>query len=251
LKRNSNSTGTHFVKKLSIIALLCLFVVAVNSCRHEIPNVPPGNTTGGNTNNPPGGANTCNPDSVYFENDILPLLTSSCGLPGCHDAATRTEGLNVTTYNGIMNSGKVKAGDIDDSDLIEVIHETDPDDRMPPPPYNPLTADQKAKITKWVQQGARNNKCNSGCDTAQFAYAANVKPIITNRCLGCHSGTFPSAGVSLVNHGDVQTYANSGLLVGTISHAPGYKQMPYGLTKMPDCEITIIRKWVLAGAPNN
>lgn len=225
-----------------------MVVLAINSCRHEPPFVPPVNT-GGNNPPPPGGS--CNPDSVYFENDILPLLTSSCGLPGCHDAATKTEGLDVTSYNGIMNSGQVVPGDVNNSDLVEAVNETDPSKRMPPPPHNPLTADQKAKITKWVQQGAKNNKCNSGCDTTKFAFTANVKPIITNRCLGCHSSSSPSGGVSLETYGDVKLQADNGKLVGTIAHTPGFKQMPFGAPKMPDCEITIIRKWVLDGAPNN
>lgn len=237
------------MKQFFLVMIVALGFMT-QSCQHEPPVNPNGgkDTTG---QNPPPAGNNCNPDSVYFENEILPLLTSSCGTIGCHDAGTKSEGLDVTTYNGIINSGKVKAGNPGGSDLVEVLNENDPDKVMPPPPANKLTPDQIAKITKWVQQGARNNACKSGCDTTKFAFAAQVKPLIDLKCKGCHSGAFPSGGIPLATHSEIKTQADNGKLLGTITHSNGFKAMPQGTAKMPDCEITIIRKWVLAGAPNN
>lgn len=234
--------------KKAAFAVVALLLFAI-SCQHKPEIVLPGGG-GGGTNNPPV-TNNCNPDSVYFENDILPLLTSNCGVPGCHDAATQTEGINVTSYAALMASDIVRAGNPGNSDLIEVINETNPGKRMPQPPRPALTPEQIQKLTKWVQQGAKNNKCNSGCDTTKFTFSAGVKPIIDLRCKGCHGPTAPSAGISLDTYSGVKAQVDNGKLLPVITHAPGAKQMPQGTAKMPDCEITIIQKWVNAGAANN
>lgn len=234
--------------KKTIIVLSALLALAY-SCQHQPEVLPTANN--GNPNNPGGGTGNCNPDSVYFENDILPILTSNCGMSGCHDAITQTEGINVASHASLINSGAVKPGNVNGSDLIEAITETDPDKKMPPPPRTPLTQEQINKLTKWIQQGAKNNKCNSGCDTTNFKFAANVLPLLDSKCKGCHSGAFPSAGISLTNYAEVKTQADNGKLLGAISHNPSYKPMPQGAPKMADCEITIIRKWIQAGAQNN
>lgn len=236
------------MKKIILAAIVATLALAY-SCQHQPEIVPTANN--GNPNNPGGGTGKCDPDSVYFENDILPILTSNCGMAGCHDAITQTEGINVASHASLINSGAVKPGNVNGSDLIEVITENDPDKKMPPPPRTALTQEQINKLTKWIQQGAKNNKCNSGCDTTNFKFAANVLPMLDAKCKGCHSGAFPSAGISLTNYAEVKTQADNGKLLGAISHDPSYKPMPQGAPKMADCEITIIRKWIQAGAQNN
>jgi hypothetical protein len=49
----------------------------------------------------------------------------------------------------------------------------------------------------------------------------------------------------------VYTLAFNGKLMGVISHAVGFKPMPNGGNKLPDCKIIQIRKWIEVGAPNN
>ncbi len=39
--------------------------------------------------------------------------------------------------------------------------------------------------------------------------------------------------------------------MGSVDHLPGYPAMPKGGTKLSDCKLTQIRKWIAAGAPNN
>jgi hypothetical protein len=36
-----------------------------------------------------------------------------------------------------------------------------------------------------------------------------------------------------------------------VTHAPGFVGMPYGLPKLPDCEVNTIVAWVHQGALNN
>jgi hypothetical protein len=68
----------------------------------------------------PGGI-PCDPDTIYFQNTILPLLQSSCGVSGCHDPGTASDGIILTSYDDIINSGVIKLNDPAGSDLYEVL----------------------------------------------------------------------------------------------------------------------------------
>jgi hypothetical protein len=93
---------------------------------------------------------------------------------------------------------------------------------------------------------------NAVCDTTNVTYSAAVKPILQQNCASCHSGGISaSGGVDMEDFNQVQTVALNGKLVGTISHASGFKPMPQGGNKLPDCAIAKIKKWADSGAPNN
>lgn len=89
------------------------------------------------------------------------------------------------------------------------------------------------------------------CDTATVTYTASVAPLLQSNCYSCHNTSSASGSVILDTHAGVANVANDGRLVGAISHASGFSPMPQGGNKMTDCNITIIKKWVDAGAPNN
>lgn len=199
----------------------------------------------------PGGI-PCDPDTVYFQNTILPLLQSSCGVSGCHDPGTASDGVILTSYDAIINSGVIKLDDPTGSDLYEVLIDDDPDKRMPPPPRNPLQAEQIAAVLKWIQQGAKNNYCDDeDCDLENVTYSQTISPIIEGRCLGCHSGPNPEGGVSLASHGDVVTWIQNGRLMGAIRHEQGFSAMPKNGAKLSDCNIDQFQKWIDDGTPNN
>lgn len=222
-------------------------------CKHELPELPPvvtppssggsGTGTGGTTTTP---VATCSPDTVYFQNTISPLVISNCAMSGCHDAISHKDGLNLTTYAGIM--GLVKAGNAAGSKLISITTTTS-SDIMPPPPKAKLTTAQIDDLKKWINQGAKNNTC-TGCDTASFTYSGVVKVVMQNKCNGCHSGTGASAGIDLTTYAGVKIIADNGKLMGSIKQLTGYSAMPVG-GKLSDCEITQIQKWVNAGKLNN
>jgi uncharacterized membrane protein len=85
------------------------------------------------------------------------------------------------------------------------------------------------------------------CDTSMVTYNKNIKPIITNNCLGCHSTGFAEAGIELDSYEKVKQYGESGQLLGTISHANGFTPMPYELSKLSDCDIATVRNWINTG----
>ena len=86
------------LKKYVVQTLVAVLVMAFFhlGCEHDpvidladLPTFDTTNTiidttgTGGNPNE-----DICSPDSIYFENDILPILISNCAIPGCHDASS-------------------------------------------------------------------------------------------------------------------------------------------------------------------
>lgn len=70
-------------------------------------------------------------------------------------------------------------------------------------------------------------------------------------CNGCHTGAAPEGGVSLAQYATVKTLVDNGRLLGAITHATGFAPMPQGGSKMSDCDISRVRAWIDAGAPDH
>lgn len=231
--------------KKGIAVLAVTLLVVLYACKHETVN--PQNT--GNTGNGGNGGN--DNDIVCFEADILPIFQTSCAKSGCHNASSAQKGYVLDSYNNIVKKG-IKKGNANNSDIYKALIDSDPNDRMPQPPYPALLPQQIALIKKWIDQGANNTtNCGTACDATQFAYTANIKPIIDKSCINCHSGTAASAGLNFSTHAGLQAVALNGRLYGAITHAANYKAMPQGGNKLSDCNISQIQKWIQAGAPNN
>lgn len=231
------------MKKILIAALIALMSVGYFSCKHEIPVAPPVDP-----GTPPG--DTTGNKSICFETDILPLFKSNCAKSGCHDAASKSDGYQLDSY-ATITAKNFKAGNAADTKIYKVLNETDPGKIMPQPPNAPLTADQKALIAKWINEGAVNSTNCSSCDTSKFTYTAVVKPIIQTNCYGCHSGTAPSGGgIILDTYTGVKAMADANRLYPSIAHTGG-SPMPQGAAKLSDCKIEQVKKWIDAGATNN
>ncbi len=236
-----------------VIFLLVLMMFALSSCKHQ-PQVLPTDLNGGNENpggGTGGGGNNCDPNVVYFEQQILPIIVSNCAKSGCHNSIDHEDDIVLNSYSSIMSDGEISAGDPGNSELYEVITESDPDDIMPPPPHSPLTSAQITLIRTWIQQGAQNNSCQNTCDTINITYNGSIVPILQNSCIGCHSGGTPSGNISLNTYSGVFTQATNGNLFGSVNHSTGFEAMPKGGNKLSTCQIDMIRIWIDAGAPNN
>ncbi len=233
------------MKVLKIAVSLILLILIIDACKHEpLTTVVPDPGTGGT-----GGTGTGS-TLVCFESEVLPLFQSNCAKSGCHDATTHQGGYKLDTYSNIISEGIVP-GRATNSKIYKVLFETG-SNKMPPPPNADLTAAQKAIIGKWINEGAKNTiNCGTACDTTQFKYGANISVILANNCVGCHSGTAPSAGITLNTYQAVRAQVTNGRLWGAVTHAPGYSPMPKNAAKLNDCQLTQIRKWRDAGALNN
>ena len=229
-----------------------MLLVALAACRHEPLVAPSGNPTGNGTpGDPPVASSPCDPDTVYFANDILPIFNSRCAIPGCHSGNNPPKGILLTSYASIMASGEIVPFDPSEGDIMEVITDTDPDDRMPRPPNAPLTSEQIALIRTWISQGARNNACSNGCDTTNVTYALSIEPLLRNTCVGCHNAAALNGGVNLSTYGGVRTVALNGRLNGAVNHLPGYAAMPLGGSSLSSCDLSAIRIWINMGSPEN
>lgn len=223
---------------LAIILVSSLSTLMISSCKHD--PVFPGNEKHTVSTN-------CDPDTVYFINSILPIIQSNCAMSGCHGNGSAADGVELSNYENIISKGGITPGNPNKGDFFEVITETDNRKVMPPPPNSKLSADQISLIRKWIQQGARNNECKSGCDSSQFTYSSQIAPIIQNNCLGCHN----SNNIKIGTHAQLKTQVDNGKLWGAINHQQGFLPMPSSSVKLSDCDIKKIQKWIAAGAPNN
>ncbi|HRY32342.1 MAG TPA: hypothetical protein P5531_05190 [Bacteroidales bacterium] len=193
----------------------------------------------------------CDPDTVYFINDVLPVFLSSCAKSGCHDEATQADGVYLATYSAIISTGKIKPGNPDDSEVYEVITENDPDKIMPPPPNAPLTAAQIDLIRKWISQGALNNYCAStDCDSVNVTFSGTIWPMINASCKGCHNIAAPGGGVLLQNYTEVKNQAFPRIW-SAINHLEGYSPMPKNSPKWSKCKIAQFKRWIDLGMPDN
>ncbi|TKK67673.1 cytochrome c [Ilyomonas limi] len=91
----------------------------------------------------------------------------------------------------------------------------------------------------------------SDCDTVNMTYSSDVQPILEANCYSCHGNGNVNGGVTLDSYTGVKLVADNGLLIGVITHAPGYPPMPDGGGKLSDCDINKIKDWINRGASNN
>lgn len=244
---------------------LCAFLVVIflslsaPACKHDAaltgsidPTdtiVDPSDTTvinpGGNTSGIP-----CDPDSIYFQNQILPILISNCTESGCHNEIDREDGVVLSSYQNIMSTVEdMYSSDWVENDMMKALLENDPDERMP---YGkaPLPQAQINLIAAWIQQGAKNNGCNENygiCETAGVTYTSFVQPLIQAKCQGCHSGSAPQGGVNLTTYNNVKTLALNGKLHAAVTRPANW--MPNGGAKLDNCTLDKIKAWADAGAP--
>jgi len=198
----------------------------------------------------------CDPDTVYFERDLLPLLSSVCAQPGCHDV-TAADNIRLDSYDAVIASDIIKLDKPDESELYEVMIDSDPGNRMPPPPYDAISSDQAQLVLKWIEQDAQNLYCDEMCDTTDITYSVTIwEEIIQKHCLGCHNEQSAGGGIYLENYEDVKAAAEIpagqyGSLLGVITYDPSNSPMPVNQDKLSDCMITQITKWIENGTPNN
>jgi uncharacterized membrane protein len=191
----------------------------------------------------------CDSDSIYFVNEIQPLLNSSCATSGCHDDQSAEDGVKMTSYENIVITGKVRAFRPEDSKLYKVLSKKG-EHLMPPSPQAPFTSEQKDLIKNWIMQGALNKECIADCNPEVLSFSSHITPIINSNCVTCHSGAQPDGGVLLTSYSQVFAQVQSGKLNNVLTASNGAPMMPpSGI--LSDCSKNNILKWIEDGAPNN
>lgn len=238
---------------MKIVGLVCsvfIFLSCINDKNMPSPTVVGPDPNPGTIGEPNTPTVNCSPDTIYFQQSVLPLITSNCAMSGCHDSISHKEGVILTDY--IHISQEVKVSSPSSSDLYKCLNETG-DERMPPAPTTEFSLAQKSLVLNWIKQGAKNNSCSNTatCDTINVTFSASVLPVLKTYCVGCHSAASPSAGIDLSTYSAVKVYVANGRLMGSITHATGYKAMPSSTSKLGACEINQIKAWVNKGTLNN
>ena len=95
-------------------------------------------------------------EKVDFEKEIMPIFEERC--VKCHGADKQKSELRLDQRAVMLKGGDsglptIVPGDAKKSFLVEVISDEDSDMAMPPK-GDPLTAEQIALITKWIDEGA-------------------------------------------------------------------------------------------------
>jgi uncharacterized membrane protein len=121
---------------LILITSILLSITALISCKHD-PLI------------------LADIDTVCFESQVLPVLQTSCGIQGCHDAATASEEFVAVSYESVISY--VSPNNARGSLLYTVITDINAEHFMPP--GRPLTQEQRTIIHLWIAQGAMNTKC--------------------------------------------------------------------------------------------
>ncbi|MEO8588148.1 MAG: hypothetical protein ABI432_02175 [Flavobacteriales bacterium] len=235
--------------------LLVLGVLIMQSCQHE-PLIPPNTEDGGGGGGtvfvpPPDTSEVvvCDPDTVYFEQTVLPLMIAYCATTGCHNSITHEEGVRLYDYSHIHQ--QVNPGHSSSSDIIQSINQGG-EDHMPPYNHTQLDAGMIADIATWINQGALNNSCEpSQCDTLNITYSGTIAPLLSNQCTGCHGGSSPDGGINLTSYSGAQAVAANGHLAGAMQHQYGFTPMPSSTSSLSQCHIDQVLIWIQQGAPNN
>ena len=102
------------------------------------------------------------PDTgVSYGKHVEPLFYRACAFSGCHGADTfDAQGFSLDSYDHLMFGSVVQIirKDTADSRMMWWIERTHSVlERMPPPPRDPLNANQIRGIGRWILEGAQNN----------------------------------------------------------------------------------------------
>jgi hypothetical protein len=105
---------------------------------------------------------------VSWNFDVRPILAAKCF--SCHgpDAGHRKAKLRLDDLTG-LKEGIILPGKPGDSGLIQRLHQSDPDEVMPPPEKSPpLSLAERRILERWVTEGAHTEK--------HWAFLTPVKP---------------------------------------------------------------------------
>ena len=206
-----------------------------------------------------------NADTICFDQQVFPILQTSCGISGCHDGIYGSEGFSVANYDAIRSS--VTPGDPKNSTLYKVITDIWGENMMPPD--RPLTLEQRTIIHLWIAQGAENTVCSADTNPGGGIIVTNdsvcfnqkILPLLLSNCsmTGCHDGNSQGEEDELYALNSYETvrphvvpYNPSQSSIYRAVTGSGEEFMPPP-PKPPliSSQKELLRKWIADGALNN
>ena len=163
-------------------------------------------------------------DAEVYGHLVKPILQNKCA--SCHNDSKKKGGLSLADSISILSGGKngevIKIGDALQSELIKrVLLNPNDDDFMPPDGKTPLTEDEIAILTYWIDKGQANFK-------AKVANVETPEDItgIASTMLGL-SGAFsngsevPVPKVGLITEDEINSLQNEGFRLRELAFETG------------------------------
>lgn len=102
-------------------------------------------------------------------------------------------------------------------------------------------------------KGSEGGTAEAPKPPAETVAFAQVQPILSAKCIGCHGAANPKAGVNLTTFAGVSKIVKAGdpkesELVQVMHGGEGHKRMPPMGEPVPDAQIKIVEDWIQAGA---
>jgi uncharacterized membrane protein len=100
----------------------------------------------------------------------------------------------------------------------------------------------------------KENLTTTVCDTSQARFSVEVKAILVKNCLACHSQESAASfgdGIDLETYTKAKASAQSGGFIASVKHTSAASPMPKGGSKLSDCDIKLLEKWVNDGMKND
>lgn len=124
------------------------------------------------------------PETVSYFRDIRPVFQANC--QGCHQPAKPLGGLVMSDFSGMFKAGEsgnvsVTPGNPAKSELLAQIMPKGKEKPNMPKERDPLTARQVALVTKWIEQGAKDDSPASTAPKIDLEHPPVYKlaPLIT------------------------------------------------------------------------
>ncbi|NNE13327.1 MAG: hypothetical protein HKN51_00035 [Saprospiraceae bacterium] len=92
---------------------------------------------------------------------------------------------------------------------------------------------------------------DADCMSDDISFSDFIFPTLETFCISCHSGGYPSGGVSLDDYDAIFEHVESGRLIGSMNWESGFVNMPLGQPQLDDCILEKIESWINDGAQNN
>ncbi len=194
-----------------------------------------------------------------FEKDVLPVFTKYCFT--CHGQSSPKLGLDLRTAAGVMkgshNGPVIAKGQPEESLLWKKVSSR----QMPPAIYGQKIPDSDLDLVKkWIEGGAPSDAAigTPARDAAEQSarFERDLRPIFQARCVQCHGGTKPAAGLHLGSMAEVlkggtngpvvmEGFSERSLLVRRVAN----HTMPPKGTGAPlnETETRAIREWIDRG----
>ena len=171
------------------------------------------------------------PGPVSFHRQVLPILQRKC--QGCHQPAKSNGKLNLTTFEAMKRGGVggplFEAGKPAEGTWLENVTGTPP---PMPPNASPLSSDEVATLSRWIEQGANDDTPALARDTIDAdhppAYAA--APVITALAFAPDGQTLAVSGYREVLLHKADGSGLAGRLVGQAQRIEGLVFSPDGQT---------------------